>query len=74
MLNAKKLRARMIDAGYNRESLAKALNMSLSTLSSRMQGYSYFNTKEIEAICEALQLRDPKDKLNIFFAPNVTLS
>lgn len=67
MFNEHKLKAKMIDAGYTRESFAKALNISLSTLNSRMKGYTFFNTDEIESICDLLKLDDPRDKLIIFF-------
>ena len=66
MLNSDKLKARIVEAGYTQKKFAEAIQISQNTLTSRLQGKSYFNTEEIDRICSVLNIANSKDKVNIF--------
>lgn len=68
MLNRNLLRAAIVASGYTQEKLAESIGISSNTLSSRMVGSSFFNTEEIDKICEVLNITDNGQKANIFLA------
>ena len=66
MLNSKKLLGRMAEKGYSQSRLAKAIGISDNTMTSRMKSRSAFNTDEIDSICDALEITNSLDKIDIF--------
>lgn len=65
-MQANLLRGKIVAAGYTQGSLAKALNMSKNTLSSKINGRYQFNSDEIIAICRLLSIEDNNEKVSIF--------
>ena len=68
MLNRNLLRAAIVASGYTQEKLAESIGISSNTLSSRMVGTSFFNTEEIDKICEVLNITNNEQKADIFLA------
>lgn len=68
MLNAAKLRAKMVESGISQKKLAEKIGLSESTLSSRMTGATQFNADEIIQICEYVGIKACEDKCAIFLA------
>lgn len=68
MMQANILRARMVEAGYTQRSLAKEINMSENSLSSKLSGRSSFDVDEAVTICNVLNIRDYRDRANIFLS------
>lgn len=68
MLNRNLLRAAIAASGYTQEKLAESIGISPNTLSSRMVGSSFFNTEEIDKICEVLNITNNEQKADIFLA------
>lgn len=66
MLNKNLLKAAIVRAGYTQTQLADMIGISLNTLSNKMMGITYFNTDQIDKICEALSITDNLEKANIF--------
>ena len=64
MLNKKELKAQMVRNGFTNEKLAKALNISPRTLTSRFQTGD-FGSEEIAIIMRVLHIDNP---VPIFFA------
>jgi len=65
-MQANLLRAKMVAAGHNQRTLAKELNISPNTLSSKLNGRVQFNSDEIIALCELLSIVDNDEKVSIF--------
>ena len=51
-----KLLGRMRERGFTQEKLAKYIGISESTLNSKLTNKTYFNSREIDRICEALDI------------------
>lgn len=68
MLNKRKLLGKIVEAGFNQRTLAHELNMSINTLSAKINGRSQFNTCEIDKVCDALQIADLTDRAEIFLS------
>lgn len=68
MLNRNLLRAAIVASGYTQEKLAETIGISSNTLSSRMVGTSFFNTEEIDKICNVLNITSNEQKADIFLA------
>ena len=45
------------------------IGISSNTLSAKILGRSFFDTQEIDIICEVLSIEDNNEKANIFLAP-----
>ena len=65
-MGMKKLKGKMAEAGYTQKSLAKAIGISANSLGDKMNKKRAFNTNEIDAICEVLNITDPAEKALIF--------
>ena len=61
-----KLLAKMTENEYSQADLAKALNLSKNTVNNKINGKSAFDTKEINEICDVLNISDPYEKALIF--------
>ena len=68
MINKYRLLEKIANAGYTQSSLAKKMNMSKNTLNSTINGKSYFDTKQIDDLCEILGITSDQDKIRIFLA------
>ena len=67
-MNRFKLLGKIAEAGHTQKSLAEAIGMSETTLSSRITGKSSFNVDEVLAICDALHIEDSAEKAVIFLS------
>lgn len=61
-----KLKARMVERGFNNITLAKTINISVNALSRKINGVSQFKAREIEAISCCLSLDSPNEIVEIF--------
>lgn len=66
MVNKNEFRSAVAKVGLTHEELAKRIGMSKNTLSSKLNGKGYFNTEQIDKICEELNIVDDREKINIF--------
>ena len=65
MFNFSKLLGRIREYGYTQESIAKAIGINKGTLSAKLNNKGEFGTKEIDAICEILDI--PNNEIGIYF-------
>lgn len=63
--NHSKLLGRMRELGFTQERLAEAIGINRSTLSSKLNGLSYFSTEEMDTICKELDI--PNDDVGKYF-------
>lgn len=68
MLDKNLLRAAIARAGMTQEKLAEAIGITSNTLTTKILGRSYFDTEEIDKICEVLSIEDNNEKAAIFLA------
>lgn len=69
MIDKNLLRGAIARAGMTQEKLASAIGISQNTLSAKILGRSYFDTDEIDKICDVLSIVDNCEKADIFLAP-----
>ena len=65
MFNHSKLLGKMREYGYTQGLLAKAIGINESTLNTKLTGKAYFTTKEIDKICELLNISN--DEIGVHF-------
>ena len=65
LFNYSKLRGRITEVCGSQKAFAKALNISDSTLTSKMKNYTYFTQKEILQAIEILRI--PNEEVSIYF-------
>lgn len=68
MVDKNMLRCAIARAGMTQQKLATAIGISQNTLSAKILGRSFFNTDEIERICDVLSIVDKNEKADIFLA------
>lgn len=68
MLNKNEFLGALAKAGFTQRKLAELIGMSKNTLCSRVNGKSYFDTEEIDKICEALNIVSSRQKSEIFLS------
>lgn len=68
MVNTVKLKARMFLEGHTQRSLAKEAKISLNPLNEKINNKRVFRCDEVDRICEVLNITDPSEKCDIFFA------
>lgn len=66
MTNSKKLKGRIIEKGYTLSSFSDAIKMSRPCFRKRVNGESDFKSKEIEKICDLLDI-SRADMVEYFF-------
>lgn len=66
MLNKNMLLSKMVAAGYTQKKLAEAMKVSKNTINSKINGRSYFDTRQIETICNLLGIVSNSEKSEIF--------
>jgi len=67
-VNKNMLQGKIKMAGLTQRELAIRIGMSENTLCSRLNGHSFFNTNEIDQICNALSITSNEEKIFIFLA------
>ena len=67
-MDKQRLLAAMVGAGYTRETLSQKIGISRSTLTAKINGKRYFDTKEIDAMCEALGISNISERGMIFLS------
>jgi transcriptional regulator with XRE-family HTH domain len=70
MYNYSKLLGRLKEKGITQEQLAKLIDKTETTVSLKLNCRAYFTQKEIDIICEALDLPDAEIK-DYFFTKSV---
>lgn len=65
-MNKLKLLGKMTEMGYTQKNMAAAIQMSENTFSSRINGKSAFDTREISKICDLLHIDSDVEKSKIF--------
>lgn len=65
-MNKNKLAGAIASAGLTQRELAKKIGISKNTFSAKMNGKSFFNTDEIDKICNELLICDNIEKVDIF--------
>lgn len=68
MINKNGLLSKMVKCGHNQKTLAFAVGMSKNTLNSKINGRGVFDTEEIRKICDVLNIKDNREKADIFLA------
>ena len=68
MVNANKFRAKMVEQGYTQKSLATAAGMNENTLGAKINGKSFFDTREVGILCNLMHIEEPAEKCDIFLA------
>ena len=63
--NYSKLLGRIKECGFTQETLASAIGMNKSTLSSKLNGRYPFTAKDIDNICKVLDISN--DKIGVYF-------
>lgn len=63
--NHSKLLGRMRECGFTQKELAKAIGISKTTFSDKVNNKFYFTSKEMYAICEVLNI--PKNEISEYF-------
>lgn len=66
MLDAKKLKGKIVEAGMTQGELAKKIGISQNTLTRKLTGRRDFTVGEIDRICAALHITDNGQKAQIF--------
>lgn len=69
MFNYSKLRGRIKELGFSESEIAKKINISKATISSRFNGNSEFSSKETDCLIDLLQISDNEIK-DYFFCKN----
>ena len=65
LFNYSKLRGRITEVCGSQKAFAKALNISDSTLTSKMKNYTYFTQSEILQAIEILRI--PNEEVSLYF-------
>lgn len=60
-----KLLGRMRERGFTQETLAKAIGINESTLNSKLKNRTFFNARDIDRICEVLDI--PNSEIGTYF-------
>lgn len=66
MVNSNKLKAKMIEKGYNQKTLANAMGITTQTLNYKINGVREFKVSEIEKLCSLLSI-NKKETGQFFF-------
>lgn len=66
MVNVNQLKGRIVMNGYNQREISSLLRISESLLSSKINNRAPFDTKEIDLLCELLNITEDQDKIDIF--------
>lgn len=73
MTRSDKLRQKIQSSGYKYKYIADVLGLSYYGLKRKIDNKNFFNTKEVQELCEILKI-STDEKEYIFFAPDVQKS
>lgn len=65
-MNKRKFLSAMVGAGYNQKSLAEKIGISPNSLGNKINGRSFFETRQVVRLCEVLGILDDREKVEIF--------
>lgn len=68
VINTRKFKAAMVEAGYTQATLAKAVGMNTRTLNAKINGKSKMFVEEACIFCELLNIVGDKKKVSIFLS------
>lgn len=68
MLDKQMLQVHMMLCGHTQKSLAKAIGISKNTMNLKINGNGFFDTEQIEKICDVLGIESGQEKAAIFLA------
>lgn len=68
MLNRDEFMGAVAKSGLTNRELARRIGISKNTLSSKVNGKSFFDTEQIDKICNVLGIEDDKIKVKIFLS------
>lgn len=68
MLDKNLLRGAIAAAGLTQKQLANSIGISANTFSLKINGIRYFDTLEIDKICDVLGISDCGEKVKIFLS------
>lgn len=76
MVDINKLKARMVLAGYNQQTLAaackeKGYKTSENTISAKFNSRSKWTCEDADMLCDVLGIYEPAEKAGIFLAPAI---
>ena len=60
------LKGRIVERGENYRSISKKTGLSVNAINNKLNGYSVFDTKEVEVLVKVLGI-SPNDILKYFF-------
>ena len=71
MVDTKRIRARMVLAGYNQRTLARACKekgykTSENTINAKLNNRSPWTCEDVDMLCDVLAINDPLEKVEIF--------
>ena len=65
-LNKNLLLGKIYEAGLTCQKVSKMIGVSKNAFSHKINGRSYFDTEEIDRLCDVLHIDDNEDKVKIF--------
>ena len=71
MVNTAKLKALIVLNGFTQRSLSTATKIGVTPLNEKINNRGVFRCDEVDRICEVLNITDPAEKCDIFFASDV---
>lgn len=66
MINRNRLYGKIVERGLTQGEVSKMIGISENTFSARMNGRSFFDTKEVEELCVILGITSDVEKAQIF--------
>ena len=68
MVNTKKLKAKIVEAGYTQYDVAKKLGLSENTFSAKINGKKRFYIGEAANLCDILHIDNCQERCEIFLS------
>ena len=68
MVSTNLLKAKIVANGMTQKELAKRIKRSPNTLNLKINNKKPFDIEEVFAVCEALSITDPQEKIDIFLS------
>lgn len=68
MVNTRKLKAAIVEAGETQQTLAYKMNCCKNTICAKINNKSSFTVDEVKKLCQILGIQEPSEREEIFFA------
>lgn len=68
MVSTNLLKGKIVAKGLTQKELAKRIQRSPNTLNMKINNKKPFDLEEVFAVCEALDITDPQEKIDIFLS------